>query len=540
MIKVLRRTLLALFGGVILSTALVSGMSHTVGAVATPTQLSPYPLRELYTKPNQAYLYTASWSETDAARKTYGFTLSSQRPLGYAFLNNTADTVKLERFKQKSNGARIVSTYQPEIDALKKNTNFTYEGTIGSIYSAPQPGAEALLRYHNASGWRLAYQSQDAAMRSAGYTLDGQVGYLLKNYTQAGAYYFSSFDAKANPLLLTAVQNVYGRYPDPWGGVRDFSGQDPSVPQNTQGWGGDWSYLKPQIGYYDDSQPATLEQQIDQAASHGLSYFAFYNYWNNQTKTTQYDSAIKAFMAAQNTARMRFTINPCIVTYGNDPEHLALPTSQFSLAANAFADYTTKANYLTTQDGRPIMFMCDSRSIGSGSIADRNNFVTQLKNAVKTKTGRDLYVLNNSEYGLSTAQQLTGDGYTCLNIGSYITSGSYASYVANLSSYFTPLDNSGKPMMRCGMSGFNEAPRTNLLMTKDQVRYFKDDTKAQFPAAMQATANSMKNQPASPIDNYFTMYAYNEWHEGGIIEPNVRDGDYYLRTMQTTFGLPAN
>jgi hypothetical protein len=50
----------------------------------------------------------------------------------------------------------------------------------------------------------------------------------------------------------------------------------------------------------------------------------------------------------------------------------------------------------------------------------------------------------------------------------------------------------------------------------------------------------MKNQPASQIDNYMTMYAWNEWHEGGIIEPNVRDGDYYLRTLQSTFGLPNN
>lgn len=532
---------------VILAIGVGSGLAASfvaqkAEAATSSTALNPLPLRELYTQPNQAYLYTSNWSEAEAAQQSYGLTMPSKRPLGYVFSKTNPDTRTLYRLKQKSNGVWLMSVSQSEVDALTKppNAPFTLEGITGYIYNSPQPGAEQINRYHNSKGWRMAYQSQDASLKAAGYQGDGPMGYMLKSYTQVGAYYFSSFDDKSNPYFLQAVKNVYGRYPDPWGGVRDFSGQDPNVPQNTQGWTGDWSYLKPSIGYYDDSQPAVLEQQIDQAASHGLTYFAFYNYWNNQTGTTQYDSAINAFTAATNNSRMKFMITPCIAPSSTDPEHLMLPVSQYAAAADAFASYTTKANYLTTQDGRPMMFMCDVRGAGNGSIVDQNQFLGQLRQAIKNKTGKDPFILNHSEYGLETARQLTGDGYTCLNLGSYIQSGSYSSYISGLGNYFTTFDNSGKPMLRCGMSGFNEAPRTNLFMPKDQVRYFRDNTKSQFPSAMQATLTNMKNQPASQTDNYMTMYAWNEWHEGGFIEPNVRDNDYYLRTLQSIFGLPGN
>jgi|GEM_PF-1386432 len=508
-----------------------------------PSLLNPVPLRELYTQPNQMYLYSAYWPEVAAAQTTNGLKLSSQRPIGYVFAGSTADTTPLYRLQQKATGNWLVTSSASEESALVNNGTFVLQGTIGNIYTSAQYGAQPLNRYTNGKGWRLAYQSQNSAMQNAGYTLDGLVGYMLPTYYQIGAYYFGAYDQNTNADLLQAVQNVYARYPDAWGGVRDFHG-DPTSPwgavaQNTQGWSGDFSYLKPSQGYYDDSKVSTLETQIDQAANAGLSYFAFYSYWNNATGTIQYNQAINSFMAASNSSRMKFMVTPCLAS--NAPsQHLSVLTSQFQAAATAFASYTSQPNYLTTQDGRPIIFLCDVRGIGSGSATDVNNFVSLLQQAVKAKTGQNPYILEHSDYGLPTASQYTGDGYTCLNMYGYVSAGSYSNYVSNMGSYFSTFDNSGKPMMRCAMSGFNEAPRTNLVMTKDQVLYFKDNTKNQFPAAMAATLKNMKAQPASPIDNYMTIYAWNEWHEGGIIEPNVRDGNYYLQNIQNTFGLPSH
>ncbi|HKR81676.1 MAG TPA: glycoside hydrolase family 99-like domain-containing protein [Candidatus Saccharimonadales bacterium] len=543
-IKLLTQKLWRSVAAVVMVLGITAGYAPAAHAQTTPALLNPAPLRELYTKVNQGYLYSTNWSEVVSAQKNYGLTMPSQRPLGYVFTAGNTDTKPIYRLKQNSTGNWIMSVDQGEINWLTSH-GFTMEGLTGYIYTTAQYGAQQLNRYTNGKGWRLAYQSQDSAMKSAGYTLDGPVGYMIPTYYQVGTYYFSAYDNNIPDTFLQAVKNYYGRYPDAWGGVRDFHGDPNSpwgnVPQNTQGWGGDWSYLKPTIGYYDDSQVSTLETQIDEAASAGLSYFSFYEYWNNQTNTPQLDKALNAFTQASNTNRLKFTLSLVLPGSNNgDPEHLTLPTSQFSAAADAYANYFTKSNYLTTQEGRPIVFMLETGGIGSGSPTDVNNFISLLKTDIKNKTGKDAYVMNESENGLNTVSQFTGDAYSCLNMGKYIVDGSYSEYVSDLPNYFKTFDNSGKPMMRCGMSGFNEAPRTGFWEAKSDVRYFKDDAKSQFPAAMTATINNMKAQPASPIDNYMTMYAWNEWHEGGIIEPNVRDGSYYLNNLQNTFGLPAH
>jgi hypothetical protein len=507
----------------------------STSAVAAPAELNPVPLRELHTGPNDQYFYSGDWAEVDAAVKQHGLKLSTNRPLGYVFRRSSDATQKIYRLKNKATGSRLVSTYQPEIDELIESGRFVMEGSIGAMYRSPAAGAEQVNRYSNGRGWRMAYASQDAAMRQAGYRLDGRMGYLLKQYYRVGAYYFGTWNLDTNQGLLNGVERVYGRRNDWWGGIKDFYGQEPGIPQDTRGWEGDFSHLKPAIGYYDDALPATVEQHIDQAADHGLSYFSFYWYYDNATKQPQYDAGLEAFLRADNRRRIEFTVSPCFHNYGT----LALRRAEFQAAANLIADYTTQANYLTTQSGRPVFFMCDTRGIEDTDVAAANDFIGVLVNAVKAKTGRTPFIMNHSEYGLTYARQLRGDAYACLNIGRYIQSGNYREYVQRMHEYFAAFDQAGKPMQRCAMSGFDERPRTDILIEASRARYFRDSSREQFAAATQATRSSMNQAPASEIDNYLTVYAWNEWHEGGVIEPNVRDGDHYLRVLQNTFGLVA-
>jgi hypothetical protein len=508
-------------------------------AVAPPAELKPVPLRQFHNGDN--YLYTAYWPEAQAV-PSYGFTATTQRQIGFVFVNDTADTHPVYRLRQNNTGRYIFSVYQPEIDWMKVN-GFTLEGAIGNIYSSQQYGAEELRRYRKPNGWRLAYADQHASLTAAGYQLDGVMGYMLKNHYKVGAYYFGTWDQQTSPQFLDAIENFFGRR-DPWGGVRDFHG-DPDSPwgpvaQNTQGWSGDWSHLEPSIGYYDDSQVATLEAQIDQAADAGLSYFSFYDYWDNQSWQTQIDTGLKTFLQASNRDRMEFMLSIVLPPDGgSDPQHLKLPMNQFFAAAEAFSQYTTEPNYLTTQDGRPLVFLLDTRGVGDGSILDQNTFTDILRDKIQAKTGLDPYILVHSEYGTEYAEQLDGDGYTCLAIGPGVASGSYAQYRAGIPGYFSHFDSS-KPTARCVMSGFDEAPRTGFWVEASAVRRFTDDTKVQFPQALSAVKTSMDGAPMSTVDNYLTVYAWNEWHEGGVIEPNVRDGSYYLDSLKSVFGLTSH
>jgi hypothetical protein len=515
-------------------------------ADTNPAQLEPVPLRQLDTAPGGRYFYTTNLAEAEAA-PNFGLTMPSPRPLAYIFKKEAPDTVAMYRLKEKATGDWLESTSASEIQSLVASGNFEVEGISGYLYTSPEYGAELLVRLTNGKGWRLAWANEVAALEAGGYHVDGPAGYALRHYYQVGAYYFSAYDPETNPRLLEAVRQVYGRYPDPWGGIRDFSGDDPNVPQNTQGWGGDWSDLEPEIGFYDDSKPEVLEDQIEQAASHGLSYFAFYDYWNDQTAQPQFDDAIKAFLQARNKESMKFMITPCITPNKEDLEHLDLPESQFAAAAADFASLTSQPNYLTTQDGRPMIFMCDSRGVGvsngsttPGTIAQQNRFLGELRADVVKDTGKNPYILINSDFsGPEETRQLNGDAYTCINIGRYVVSGSYREYIEKLGEYFSAFD-AIKPTMRCAMSGFDERPRTGLYFPAgqpSQARYFKDDTKAQFPAAMESTKRDMEAEPATVVDNDLTVYAWNEWAEGGHIEPNVRDHSYYLEALQKTFGL---
>jgi hypothetical protein len=515
-------------------------------AATNPAALEPVPLRQLYTAPGGRYFYTTDLAEAEAA-PNFGLTMPSPRPVAYLFKKGAPDTVPVYRLKQKATGDWLETSDQGEIQMDVGNGTFEVEGISGYVYSTPEYGAELLERFDNGSGWRLAFASEAATLEHSGYELDGPIGYALRSYYQVGAFYFSAYDPETNPRLLAAVEHTYHRYPDPWGGVRDFSGDDPKVPQNTWGWGGDWSDLEPEIGFYDDSQPETLEKQIAQAASHGLSYFAFYDYWNDQTAQPQFDDAIKAFLQARNRESMKFMITPCITPIEKDLEHLDLPESQFAAAAADFASLTKEPNYLTTDDGRPMIFMCDSRGVGvtggsatPGTVAQQNRFLGELRADVIADTGKNPYILINSDFsGPEETRQLNGDAYTCINIGRYVVSGSYREYVEKLGEYFSAFD-AIKPTMRCAMSGFDERPRTELYFPAGQpsaARYFKDDTLAQFPAAMESTKRDMEGEPATVVDNDMTVYAWNEWAEGGHIEPNVRDHSSYLETLQRVFGL---
>ncbi|HVX44386.1 MAG TPA: glycoside hydrolase family 99-like domain-containing protein, partial [Mycobacteriales bacterium] len=488
----------------------------------------PVPLLELATADQKAYLWTLSEHEAASAVADYHMTMHPAH-LGYLRRNSFAGSQPIYRLRTGT--AYLLTASADERTSLLAGGKFVDDGILGYSAKARQPGTAPLWRMSNAAGWRVIPDAQKAAMTAQGYRTDGSLGYVYPTYDRAGAIYFGTFDPDGNQAMMQNIKAVYGRDQDWWGGLRDFTGT--GVPLNKWHWPDvDFSDRKPAIGYYDDSKPATLQKQITQAAGAGLRYFTFYWYWNPADGGhEQYVDGLKAFLEANNRSKMNFNVMPCLHPWSDGPVSLHLPSDQITKAANTIVDsYLGQPNYLRANDGRPIISVCDTRGIGNGTAdgmdtAATKAFTDAIRAEAQKKYGEDVLITLNADLGAPPAN--TGfDGSACQ--GQWDPSRSYQHYVDNQRAYFA---NFQGLLMRCATSGFDERPRIGILIpdpgkdaTEQQLeaafRWYGDQSVARYGQLLdnvQADIDA-STRPAT-VDNFVLLYAWNEWHEGGYIEP---------------------
>ena len=91
----------------------------------------------------------------------------------------------------------------------------------------------------------------------------------------------------------------------------------------------------------------------------------------------------------------------------------------------------------------------------------------------------------------------------------------------------------------CTPSGITD-PSANA--TPDQLKaafsWYEDHSLDRFGALLSGLQIDIESSSRPPVvDNLVLIYAWNEWHEGGHIEPNVRDGCVYLNTVRERLKL---
>jgi hypothetical protein len=507
----------------------------------------PVPLLELRTG-GGGWMWTLSEAEASSAVSSYGMTLVPTR-LGYLRPQAFDGSQPIYRLRDTAAPTYLLTASASERDALSASGQFVYEGITGYAFAAQRPGTATLWRMSNGAGWRVVPDAQRAAFTANGYRTDGPLGYVYPTYDRAGAIYFGTFDADGNQGLMANVQQVYGRTGDWWGGVRDFAGHD--VPKNSWHWPNtDFSDLKPSIGYYDDSQPATLEKQIAQASGAGLRYFTFYWYWNPAgSGSEQLVDGLKSFLRASNRTDIDFNVMPCIHPWSNGDGKggsvsLRMPSNEITTAAKTLVDtYLGQSDYLRANDGRPIIELCDTRGIGDGTTASTKQFTDALRAEALSKYGEQLLITQNDQLGVPAS----GAGVDGTQVqGRYDASRSYATYLANernrLASYPGVL-------IRGATSGFDNRPWDAIGITdpgpgateaqlEAAFSWYDDQSITRFGtllASLQADIDASTRPPT--VDNFVLVYAWNEWHEGGHVEPNVRDGCAYLDTLHAQLEL---
>jgi hypothetical protein len=461
--------------------------------------------------PTFGYLFTTNVAERDSAIMQYGFSSD-----GTAFFVPKQSQIPIHRF-QKADKSYFYTAQKSEGDAAQ----FKYEGVAFHAIDATQaqtPGVINVARYKN--------------KLSSHHLLSGGV----ESPYQVGAYYFDMWSPKAQDVI-GATQSLYGRPQDWWGGVRDFYGLDSGVPRNTRQWAGDWSFLKPVLGYYDVRNVATVEKHITQAADGGLSFFSFYWYWSQAAKKTRFGEGITSFLAASNRSRLKFTVSLYAHPWDGD---MKISPEDAPLAVQELVNLFKEPNYLRTLDGRPFFTIGDSRNLMAGTLNSVQDFVSLLKQTSQAQLGVQPFVaLANGVSGWDTA--VNTEGVTCLAAGVHDKGAlSYQDLIKSSQQLYSALRSSQKIFSPCLTQNFDERSRQDLLIKdREAIRYLTGKTDDLLRQNIWQV-KTIADQSAHPAGKIVTIYAWNEWHEGGILEPNVKTGALDLNIVTDVFGLPRN
>jgi hypothetical protein len=109
-------------------------------------------------------------------------------------------------------------------------------------------------------------------------------------------------------------------------------------------------------------------------------------------------------------------------------------------------------------------------------------------------------------------------------------------------SVFADLASLGKPVSPCMLENFDERPRQDIAIAeRGTVRRLVGKTDEAFLHNLDAARRFSDGQWArdhDPSERIVYLYAWNEWHEGGILEPNAATGAHDLDLVSKAFGLP--
>jgi hypothetical protein len=357
-----------------------------------------------------------------------------------------------------------------------------------------------------------------------------------------GAYYFGYWGPHFPADQLKHYQEKFRKSPDWWAGVRDLHDATPLA----QGlFPGDFAHLKPEIGYYNLANPQVVERHIQQALEYGLSFFNFYFFWDGEAGREKYADGLESYLLAQNRKEIGFLLS--IVADQANP----IPREAFAkVVAHISEHYLAEANYLKMEGGRPVVELLLNQGIGDGSSEDSDLFLGQLRSDVLTRLGVDPFIIVSSSAG--HFEKIRGvNGYTCTDHYWYPEGlkspvKPYESYIDSIGPFFDLMKKKvgEENFFYCVSSGHDERPRiylnpqANSDVDVERVRralpYYSDRSPLLFASALRRVKTRM-DSGVSHSAEYLMVYAWNEWNEGGVIEPDAKDGAVYLSTIAKVF-----
>lgn len=283
---------------------------------------------------------------------------------------------------------------------------------------------------------------------------------------------------------------------------------------------------EPVWGWRDDSQEI-MERQIDLAADHGLSFFAFCWYWQDDGKAINKKkiredpkhTGLELFLKVRNNHRLKF----CLLIANHQGFEIK-GTENWKQAADFWLPYFKHPLYLTV-GGKPLLIIFNPQG------GDKAGFA-YLQEAARQAGLPGVAIVGCG--GGASEMGYTQKTHYIAGMGS---GGSEAHKYAEL------MDANRRawgglpeqPYIPLVMAGWDKRPWEGPagLFNKAADWYYPDRTPEQFASLLRDAITWMDKHPEQTTDERLVMiYAWNEFGEGGYIAPTKGDPQgQYLKAL---------
>ncbi|GGJ25787.1 glycoside hydrolase family 99-like domain-containing protein [Deinococcus roseus] len=333
---------------------------------------------------------------------------------------------------------------------------------------------------------------------------------------KVGAWYFTAWHA-GNHIHLDSTQKIYGSS-DVWGGIRDHAeGKDPF------GWKTDYAAREPQLGFYNQMDPAVIRQHLQWARKYNLDFFGIYWYWNSVLHAP--DDINKPFQVLKEV---------------DAQEKLPFFLAPFVLGAVTLQEWTEKVVPAFVQDARDQnyyrVFQRPLVAVLYTGLpnADLKAGMDALRSQMKKAFGQDPILLFTLYDDTATPEvlqyifdQVGIDGFTCLHFPPHAPAEPYTETLKRWEAGSQKL--AKYPHMPCISVGFD--PRPWYKVGTDPLGNYNTGISAQAFRSFLPRVRTYLRQHLEKTSGHVMVYAFNEWGEGGILEPSRPLGDAYLRAL---------
>lgn len=346
----------------------------------------------------------------------------------------------------------------------------------------------------------------------------------------------SEFEEK---VILSLDRKLVGvRYYDGW----TDNPNHPFGPPWDKAWffKDQWPGRRPQQGFYQSNVQAAIDRQQQQGADGGIDYWSICWYYDGVNNKVLSDNALKGMMAST-VAGPKF-----IIGFESESQPMPIPpappvpagsppppadTVPYGLQkwydiCDKWGEYFKHPNYQRTQAGDPIVEIIKVANFHNVCCVNAGKSHAEMLQIAKDRTGENIYFIGCTDpvsYWISVLKGAKYNAFSMYNMFTRWTDRGRAIRGPSPTTFRELADNiiaecrwcaenipkEGMDVWLIGMSGWDSRPWAGNLIGIA--------TPEEFEYLLQGLYDIGINNPAVKA---WVLYAWNEWGEGGFIEPS--------------------